>query len=81
MVNLFLLWHIFYKKTIYLGNREFLTHDVNARPPTAAGSSDALRVAQDGTSTHCDDELDSDHQDLSVADMIIMQSSFDCKSQ
>ena len=62
-----------------LAKREMLRDDITARLPAAQqlavdNSSHVVTSSQS-----CDYEVDSDVQDISVADLLIMQSSFDCK--
>ena len=66
-------------RSLYAGKIERLRDNIALQPPAA-------RQPANGSSSHvvtssqsCDYEVDSDVQDISVADLIIMQSSFDCK--
>ena len=63
----------------YLAKREMLRDDITARPPAAQQPAVDNSSHVVTSSQSCDYEVDSDVQDISVADLLTMQSSFDCK--
>ena len=63
----------------YSAKREMLRDDITARPPAAQQPAVDNSSHVVTSSQSCDYEVDSDVQDISVADLLILQSSFDCK--
>ena len=64
---------------LYLAKTEMLRDGITARPPAAQqpAINDSGHVVTSPRS--CDNEVDGDVRDMTVADLLIMQSSFDCK--
>ena len=64
---------------MYLAKTEMLRDGITARPPAAhqPAINDSSHVVTSPRS--CDYEVDSDVQDMTVADLLIMHSTFDCK--
>ena len=64
---------------MYLAKTEMLPDGITARPHSAQqpAVNDSGHVVTSPRS--CDNEVDGDVQDMTVADLLIMHSTFDCK--
>ena len=73
MVNKLIYVKLEVIRSLHAGKIESLQPPAD-RQPAVDNSSHVVTSSQS-----CDYEVDSDVQDISVADLLIMQSSFDCK--